>query len=133
MLIYILGDFLDLVTQGVRNLRRAYLSAVTVVLRLIVEELVVRQDLDDRKSHILLSVIIYGASQLPAGNCSLSYEHVALCKSAVHSLLEILCSLHLRHAEAASAICRLHKHRQTEFLHCKLCKAVHRLSLAKVA
>ena len=118
--IYLLRNLLNLVAEGIRDLSRADFLAVTVVLRLIVEEFIFCNNLDYRKGDILLTIIIYGASQLTTYDSSLCYEHITFREGIFHGLVEILRCLHLGNAETASSVGRFDEHRKAELLHCLL-------------
>ena len=78
------------------------------------EELVLGNDLDNRQSHILMTIEIYGTCELAADNRTLCHNGISFGKSSINCSIEILNPLHLGNTETAAAICRFHKHRQSQ-------------------
>ena len=114
MSINLLRNLLNLITKRIRNLCRTNLAAVAIVLGLVIEELVLGNDLDNRQSHILMTIEIYGTCELAADNRTLCHNGISFGKSSINCSIEILNPLHLGNTETAAAICRFHKHRQSQ-------------------
>ena len=131
MAVNLLGHLLNLISQRIRNLCRTNLTTVAIVLRLIIKELILSQNLDHRQSDIFLTIIIYGTSKFPSDNRSLCDKHITLRKRTLHSLIEVLNALHLADSEAASAVSRLHEHREAKLGYSLFCKTLDRLALTK--
>ena len=130
MRINLLRHRLNLITQRIRNLRRTNLAAMTVILRLVIEELILSDDLDHRERNILSTIKIHRTCKLAAHNGALCHHSLALGKRSLHSRVKILGLLHLGNTEAAAAVSRFHEHRKSEPLNSLLCKTMSNLALA---
>ena len=77
---------------------------------------------------VLLAVEIYRTCKFTADDSRLRHNGLSLSKRRIYSRIKILRLLHLRNTEAASAVGRLHEHRESETFHSLLSKPVSNLA-----
>ena len=96
--------------------RRNFLH-LSVVLRVIVEELILRHYFRDREDHTLVLGLIAADGNLGAFEERLNHHFVALHHCHAHGSCQLIGMLHLAHAETAAVAGWLNEARHTYGLH----------------